>query len=263
MGRSLMFATLVALLGLCAAQDPQENLSSINPLQVATGVVNGLLHKGQAPIPTPTPAPYDANKICDNISFPPTFPIGPAFTLSKTVFSAADIAFQPKPNYVQQTLNYTAVKPLYDAVAAYAATQGLTLANRGEAHITVLTPPEYLNVLQPFISIDQINAIAAPLKARFCVVCLGRDTLPVNGTLNTVFNVVVRSPDLAAVRTQIFEAYVKAGGDGSRFSPVNIFAPHITLGFRATNPSFVGGDLFVENGIFKWDNSCFSPITLV
>ncbi len=34
MGRSLMFATLVALLGLCAAQDPQENLSSINPLQV-------------------------------------------------------------------------------------------------------------------------------------------------------------------------------------------------------------------------------------
>lgn len=53
---------------------------------------------------------------------------------------------------------------------------------------------------------------------------------------------------LQAVRTQIFEAYVKAGGDGSRFSPVNIFAPHITLGFRATNPSFVGGDLFVENG---------------
>lgn len=29
-------------------------------LQVATGVVNGLLHKGQAPIPTPTPTPYDA-----------------------------------------------------------------------------------------------------------------------------------------------------------------------------------------------------------
>ncbi len=81
--------------------------------------------------------PHAQNKICDNISFPPTFPIGPAFTLSKTVFSAADIAFQPKPNYVQQTLNYTAVKPLYDAVAAYAATQGLTLANRGEAHITV------------------------------------------------------------------------------------------------------------------------------
>lgn len=32
-----------------------------------------------------------------------------------------------------------------------------------ELDAQVLTPPEYLNVLQPFISIDQINAIAAPL----------------------------------------------------------------------------------------------------
>jgi hypothetical protein len=51
-----------------------------------------------------------------------------------------------------------------------------------------------------------------------------------------------------AVRSKIFDAYVKAGGDGSRFSATNIFSPHVTLGFRATNPSFVATDLFVENG---------------
>jgi hypothetical protein len=44
-----------------------------------------------------------------------------------------------------------------------------------------------------------------------------------------VFNIVVRSPDLAAFRAMVFERYVAAGGDGSRFSPVKIFAPHITV----------------------------------
>lgn len=55
-------------------------------------------------------------------------------------------------------------------------------------------------------------------------------------------------PSQQAVRSKIFDAYVKAGGDGSRFSPTNIFAPHITVAFRTTNPSFVATDLFVENG---------------
>ena len=111
--------------------------------------------------------------------------------------------------------------------------------------------------------------------ANFCIVCLGKDTHPINGSLNTggrsscsvlknikialstagmcalsrrslimpsvqasvsaVFNVVVRSPDLAALRKQIFTRFVEAGGDGSRFSPVNIFAPHITLVSSGTN----------------------------
>ena len=124
MERWTLFAALLALLYVCAAQDSQENLSSVNPLQVgqaqakkhkhtcskillpvglvylnplcrnsqeqgniqphsmqqdladgegsgvvlqvatgvASGVVNGLLHKGQTPptTTTPTPAPYDA-----------------------------------------------------------------------------------------------------------------------------------------------------------------------------------------------------------
>ena len=111
-----------------------------------------------------------------------------------------------------------------------------------------------------------------------------------------VFNIVVRSPDLAAFRRMVFERYVIAGGDGSRFSPVNIFAPHITVvrchvdafhcsrrcmtdwhvryqtqpalqsqlhlgalacmqGFTASNSAFNATDLFLEDGIFKWDNS--------
>ena len=33
--------------------------------------------------------------------------------------------------------------------------------------------------------------------------------------------------------------------------------------FTASNPAFNATDLFVENGIYKWDNSCHAPINLV
>jgi hypothetical protein len=45
-------------------------------------------------------------------------------------------------------------------------------------------------------------------SARFCIVCLGRDTqnLPLNEpnqTLNTVYNIVVRSPEIVAYRQKV------------------------------------------------------------
>ena len=38
---------------------------------------------------------------------------------------------------MQQTLDYNSVLPLYNALVAYGAQQGLALTGRGEAHITV------------------------------------------------------------------------------------------------------------------------------
>ena len=45
-------------------------------------------------------------------------------------------------------------------------------------------------------------------NAEFCIVCLGRDTLHLplnqaNQTLNTVYNIVVRSPDIVAYRQKV------------------------------------------------------------
>lgn len=138
------------------------------------------------------------NRICSNIDYPPTFGNVAAFNLSRSVFDASPIAFQPEETYVQQTLGYASVQPLYKAIAAYADTElNITVTNRGEAHITVcaqlascifarwshvhaccmqglydsvasgcasqvLTPPEFA-VLEPFMTIDEINAIAGPL----------------------------------------------------------------------------------------------------
>lgn len=45
-------------------------------------------------------------------------------------------------------------------------------------------------------------------NAQFCILCVGRDTLNLpqgttNSTLNTVYNVVVRSPDIVAYRQKV------------------------------------------------------------
>jgi hypothetical protein len=51
------------------------------------------------------------------------------------------------------------------------------------------------------VRVAPLTGLLVPVlqSARFCVVCLGRDTLPINGALNTVFNVVVRSDDLKVI----------------------------------------------------------------
>ena len=43
--------------------------------------------------------------------------VNQVFNITKNVFSAANIPFSPKPNYVQQTLDFNSVLPLYNQVA--------------------------------------------------------------------------------------------------------------------------------------------------
>ena len=108
--------------------------------------------------------PLAQNKICSNITFPPTFGTVAAFNLSSGVFNASSIAFQPKPNYVQQTLDFSAVSPLYKAISTYAASKlNVTVTNRGEAHITVSATSQSFH-----------NAPVHPRRCRACQGCGSR-----------------------------------------------------------------------------------------
>ncbi|CAK0785937.1 hypothetical protein CVIRNUC_009150 [Coccomyxa viridis] len=229
-------------------------------------VVDGVLNKGEKQ------DPRDVNDICHDVNYPPGFPRVPGqFSISSTVFNSSQIAFSPKPNYVQQTLDFSAVLPLFNAVNTYSTAQGVPLQNRGESHITVITPPEFAN-MQPYITIDQLNSLAADTiqKSEFCIVCLGRDTLnlPVGAAtqaLDTVYNAVVRAPDIVAYRQKVQDMFISAGGDGSHFDASHAFGPHITLGFTAASATkglFAPTDLFIEQDIFKFEQSCVAPITL-
>lgn len=127
----------------------------------------------------------------------------------------------------------------------------LILKNRSDSHITVITPPEYQTILKPYLSpqaIDNIALSAHIQRSHFKVICIGRGDANENNKLLQTYFLVVESPDLINIRKKIFDAYVKNGGDPSRFDPQN-FLPHITL-------AFTDHDLFESDGVYKQKNSC-------
>jgi 2'-5' RNA ligase len=127
----------------------------------------------------------------------------------------------------------------------------LVLNNRDDSHITIITPPEYQTILQPYLtpeSIDSIAELANIQQSHFKVICYGRGVAYDNDQQLQTYFLVVESPDLIKLRKKIFDAYVKNGGDPSRFDPEN-FMPHITFGFTSH-------DLFESNGVYKQKNSC-------
>lgn len=129
----------------------------------------------------------------------------------------------------------------------------LVLKNRADSHITVITPPEYQNILKPYLTPSQIDhiAISAQIqKAHFKVICIGRG-VAYDGNHNKklqTYYLVVNSPDLIKIRKKIFDAYVRNGGEPSQFDPQN-FMSHITI-------AFTDRDLFESDGVYKQENSC-------
>lgn len=128
------------------------------------------------------------------------------------------------------------------------------LKSRGEAHITVITPPEYTDDLSKFISIKEIDEIAEKLqiqKSSYTPVCLARGfaTVENNKYLETYF-VVVKSPDLQKIREEVAKVYQQRGG--KKFDAAK-FYPHITVGFTDR-------DLYDTDGVIKNDKLCMKTL---
>ncbi|OLY82497.1 hypothetical protein AYI68_g3383 [Smittium mucronatum] len=131
-----------------------------------------------------------------------------------------------------------------------------------EAHITVITPPEFDFVLkQSNVTINEINLAASRRNIqgfKFGVACIGRGRA-INleegrkKVLDTYY-IVVSDEDSSfyELRKEIHELYIRKGGDRSRFDP-KAFWPHITLGFTER-------DLHIQDGVFKGINSCIKSL---
>jgi 2'-5' RNA ligase len=160
----------------------------------------------------------------------------------------------PFGSYLSMNIPYAPVLGLHDDVKGVA---GLDLITRGEAHITVVTPPEYDGALKSYLSIKKIHDLAERLEIQetpFKVVCLGKgEKVEGTKTLTTYF-IVVKSPELLKIRREIRDAFVKAGGDPKAFVPEE-FYPHITVGFTDR-------DLHREDGVVKDDRSCTANLEL-
>lgn len=130
----------------------------------------------------------------------------------------------------------------------------VTLKNRGEAHITVVTPPEFA-VLTKKISRNEMLDLARELKlneANFSTICLGKaQKNAANASLETYF-IVVEARDGLTFRQKVQELYLKRGGTADTFQ-AKLFYPHITVGFTAR-------DLHFEDGVIKDAKSCVGDI---
>lgn len=127
---------------------------------------------------------------------------------------------------------------------------GITLKHRGEAHITVITPPEYKN-LQSLVKMEEIQKLAQDLKIQqssFDSLCIGKGVSPKNPQEGATYFVVIHSDKLNELRRKIESLFVSRGGDTKKFS-AKVFYPHITLGFTQR-------DLHFEDGVIKDTTAC-------
>lgn len=155
---------------------------------------------------------------------------------------------KPMKAYLAMNLPYAPYQALYEQLQK---TEGVALNNRGEAHITVVTPIEYDRFLKRHLNIAEIHKIAEEAKIQetdFTPVCIGSGEKELNGKLEKVYFVVVESPALIDLRGKIEEAYVKNGGKPQDFVPEKFF-PHVTLGYTAR-------DLHIEDGVTKNKGAC-------
>ncbi|KAJ2004476.1 hypothetical protein H4R26_002491 [Coemansia thaxteri] len=195
-------------------------------------------------------------------------PDAPAFELARDALDAQNIPFsshsddRPFGSHLQLTLDYSRFTHLIEAVNDTAAG---ALQSRGEAHVTVVTPPEFDFALKPAgVTMQEIESIAKRLdiqSARLQPVCVGRfsGALPRpaldadHGTF-LLYSLVVADVfgDLTDIRREVFKLYRKKGGNGALFQPEG-FWPHVTLGYDRR-------DLFIEDGIYKGSNYCYAPL---
>jgi len=152
-----------------------------------------------------------------------------------------------------RNINYEAVEAI---VPQLNSLYGVKLETRGEAHITVITPPEaqgwftdHKGINYFISSIELHHKFFKTLQdTKFEIVCVG---MRENET-NKVFYLVVDSPELFAVRAEIaqeLERRASFTGKKTFFDP-NKYYPHITIGFE-------GGDV---HGVSKGAETCVQDI---
>lgn len=126
----------------------------------------------------------------------------------------------------------------------------ITLKNRGEAHITVLTPPE-VKAMSDKLTFKEIKELAHNLKLQespYKLLCVGKGVHKTKPDEGETYYVVIESERLFEIRRKIQALYTSKGGDPTNFNPEK-FYPHVTLGF-------VKRDLHLEDGVFKNTDTC-------
>lgn len=191
----------------------------------------------------------------------PPLQIAPVFNLSRDILKNSDLPFEkhagggPFDTYLAMNLQFD---PALDLFRQIENKFRLKLINREEAHITVITPPEYLKLSEnDRVGIDEINDLANSAKiqdSRFEILCLGEGSLEIDTKVEKTYFLVVQSPDLLNLRQKISHLFGSRGGTVQEFDPEH-FYPHITIGYTKN-------DLHEKDGVVKDITSCLGRIHL-
>lgn len=149
--------------------------------------------------------------------------------------------------YLSMDLPYVAFEKLRTEIEG---ALGQKLLNRGEAHITVVTPPEFKR-LQNKISMKDILGVAQKMnleKSPYRPLCVGQGVLKGSNPQEATYYVVIESDRLFEIRKEIQSLFLSKGGKSEDFSAEN-FYPHVTLGYTKR-------DLHFEDGVVKDASSC-------
>lgn len=147
-------------------------------------------------------------------------------------------------NYVSLDLAYPYYKMVFDKLETRLKTP---LKNRGEAHITLVTPPEF-KILATKISPKRIHELANQFMATNPPIqnmCVGHFEKKLTSQLEHVYYVVIEAPELVEFRKQLA---LESGLEKNAFDP-ELFFPHVTIGFTDR-------DMHYEDGAIKSPQSC-------
>lgn len=94
---------------------------------------------------------------------------------------------------------------------------------KGEAHITVITPPEFSVLATANVTLDEINAIALDhdiQSTKFRMICLGKESVRRQQQSAVVYQIIVSAPNLVEIRKAVFRRYFSKGGNPALFDPL-------------------------------------------
>lgn len=157
---------------------------------------------------------------------------------------ASETAPYFKNTYVSLDLPYTAYEKLRSAVEVQ---ESLELKHRGEAHLTLITPPEMKALKQKLSEKEIIQFLQTQNieKLSYKPTCVGKSQ--VNSQMRTYY-VIVDSEKAYEIRHRLHNLFTSRGGNPASFDPEE-FYPHVTLGFTDR-------DLHIEDGIKKDASTC-------
>lgn len=169
----------------------------------------------------------------------------PVYRISRDVYRTT-----PSPHHGDHLALGVPFEPIRALKSQIEAREGAALIDRGEAHLTVITPLDFsrLKSKMTMADIEWLARTNGFYEAKFMIACLGRAT---KGQDKTYF-LVVTSPELLNLRRIIAQEFQVRGGAAEAFRAES-FTPHVTV-------AFIGRDLHEADGAVKDATSCIASV---